>query len=84
VNYVDNLKGRLLLMHGTGDDNVHYQNTEVLINKLIAAGKHFVVVPYPNRTHGMTQGENTKYHQHDTMLWFFSEQLTPSVRSPVS
>jgi dipeptidyl-peptidase-4 len=84
VNYVDKLQGRLLLMHGTGDDNVHYQNTEVLINKLIAAGKHFVVVPYPNRTHGMTEGENTKYHQHDTMLWFFSEHLMPNVRPPLS
>ena len=84
VNYVDNLQGCLMLMHGTGDDNVHYQNTEVLVNTLIAAGKHFVVVPYPNRTHGMTEGENTKYHQHDTMLWFFSEYLTPDARPKVS
>jgi dipeptidyl-peptidase-4 len=78
LNYASNLKGHLLLLHGTGDDNVHYQNTEALINKLIAAGKRFAVVPYPNRSHGMTEGENTKYHQYDTTLWFFSEHLLPS------
>ena len=64
-------------MHGTGDDNVHYQNTEALIDKLIAAKKRFTVLPYPNRSHGMREGENTKYHQSDTYLWFFSEHLLP-------
>ncbi len=75
LNYAKNLKGNLLLIHGTGDDNVHYQNTEALINKLIEEKKRFVVLPYPNRTHNMAQGKNTKYHQLDTYYWFFTEHL---------
>jgi len=75
LSYVDGLKGDLLLMHGTGDDNVNYQSTEVLINKLIAAGKKFYVIPYPNRNHGMTEGVNTKYHQYSMYTWFFTDHL---------
>jgi len=77
LNYTKNLKGDLLLLHGTGDDNVHYQNTEALINKLIEEKKRFVVIPYPNRMHNMQQGKNTQYHLYDTYLWFFSKCLLP-------
>lgn len=76
LNYAKNLKGNLLLIHGTGDDNVHYQNTEALINKLIEEKKRFVVIPYPNRNHNM-YGQNTLYHLFDTYLWYFTEHLMP-------
>jgi dipeptidyl-peptidase-4 len=77
LNYAKNLKGNLLLLHGTGDDNVHYQNTEALVNKLIEEKKRFTVIPYPNRTHSMREGKNTQYHLYDTYLWYFTEHLMP-------
>ena len=52
VTHAHNLKGKLLLIHGTGDDNVHYQNSERLINELIKHNKQFDFMPYPNRSHG--------------------------------
>lgn len=73
LSYVNNLKGKLLLLHGTGDDNVNYQSTEVLVNKLIEAGKTFNVVPYPNRKHGLKEA----YHQFKTYTTFFDESLKP-------
>ncbi|MBK7594848.1 MAG: DPP IV N-terminal domain-containing protein [Gemmatimonadetes bacterium] len=77
LRYAKNLTGDLLMLHGTADDNVHYQNMELMVDALIATGKHFAVVPYPNRSHGMAEGINTKAHQHDTILWFFTEHLHP-------
>lgn len=62
VNFASNLEGDLLIVHGTGDDNVHYQNTEVLINELIKHNKMFQVMPYPNRSHGIFEGPNTTRH----------------------
>ncbi|MFT7363362.1 MAG: dipeptidyl-peptidase-4 [Algoriphagus sp.] len=53
ITYAKNLKGNLLLIHGTGDDNVHYQSAELLINELIKHNKQFQVMPYPNRSHGI-------------------------------
>ncbi len=54
--------GDLLLVHGGGDDNVHYQNSEILINALVAANKPFTMMEYPNRTHCICQGKNTTAH----------------------
>ncbi|UGU17657.1 S9 family peptidase [Sinomicrobium kalidii] len=75
LNYVKNLKGNLLLVHGTGDDNVHYQNTEALINKLTEEKKVFSVVPYPNRTHRIRSVKGSQYHLFKTYLNFFSQHL---------
>jgi hypothetical protein len=50
INHAEGLKGRLLVVHGTGDDNVHYQGTERLINRMVTLGKRFDVMVYPNRT----------------------------------
>jgi dipeptidyl-peptidase-4 len=75
LRYAPSLTGNLLMLHGTADDNVHYQNLELMTNALISAGKHFAVVPYPNRSHAMTEGVNTKAHQYDTLLWFFTAHL---------
>ncbi|MDJ1469771.1 S9 family peptidase [Xanthocytophaga flava] len=62
IFYAKNLQGNLLYIHGTGDDNVHYQNAELLINELIKHNKQFQVMPYPNRTHGIYEGEGTGRH----------------------
>ena len=62
ITHAKNLKGNLLYIHGTGDDNVHYNNAEQLINELIKQGKQFQVMPYPNRTHSISEGEGTTKH----------------------
>jgi dipeptidyl-peptidase-4 len=73
--YAKNLRGNLLLIHGTGDDNVHYQSTEALINELIAYKKRFSVMIYPNRSHGLPEGENTQYHRYDLYTWYLGQNL---------
>jgi dipeptidyl-peptidase-4 len=62
ITYAKNLKGSLLYIHGTGDDNVHYQNAEMLINELVKYNKQFQVMPYPNRSHGLSEGQGTFTH----------------------
>lgn len=62
ITYAKNLKGNLLYIHGTGDDNVHYQNAEMLLNALIKYNKVFQFMPYPNRSHGIFEGEGTRRH----------------------
>ena len=62
MTYAKNLKGNLLYIHGTGDDNVHYQNAELLLNELIKHNKQFQFMPYPNRTHGIREGAGTFEH----------------------
>lgn len=62
ITYAKNLKGNLLYIHGTGDDNVHYSNAEMLINELVKHGKQFQLMVYPNRTHGISEGEGTFEH----------------------
>jgi dipeptidyl-peptidase-4 len=62
ITYAKNLKGNLLYIHGTGDDNVHYANAEMLINELIKYNKQFQFMAYPNRTHGISEGEGTFEH----------------------
>ncbi len=77
ITYAENLKGKLLLIHGTGDDNVHYQGTEKLINKLIELNKPFSMMAYPNRGHGIRKGKNTLLHRYSLMYRYFSEHLEP-------
>ena len=62
ITYAHQLKGNLLVVHGTGDDNVHYQNTEWLINELIKTNKQFSMMAYPNRSHGIYEGDGTRLH----------------------
>ncbi|MFA6675984.1 MAG: S9 family peptidase [Bacteroidales bacterium] len=75
INFVQNLKGDLLIIHGTGDDNVHYQNCELLINKLIQCNKMFNLMIYPNRTHSIYLGANTRRHLYETMDRFWLRHL---------
>jgi dipeptidyl-peptidase-4 len=77
INFAHRLKGNLLLIHGTADDNVHYQNTEALINELIEHNKIFTVVPYPNRTHSIRLGENTRRHLFETLTWYLESNMPP-------
>ncbi len=62
VTHAHRLQGNLLIVHGTADDNVHYQNFERLVNELIKHNKHFTMMSYPNRTHSISEGENTTRH----------------------
>jgi dipeptidyl-peptidase-4 len=62
VTHAKNLKGNLLYIHGSGDDNVHYQNAELLLNELIKYNKQFQFMSYPNRTHSISEGAGTFEH----------------------
>ncbi len=75
VTFAKNLKGDLLIVHGTGDDNVHYQGTETLINELIKENKQFTMMAYPNRTHGIFEGENTTRHLYSLLTRYLNEHL---------
>jgi dipeptidyl-peptidase-4 len=67
IHFAEGLRGHLLLIHGTGDDNVHIQGTERLVNRLIELGKQVDMMFYPNRAHLLSEGNGTLYHQHMTM-----------------
>jgi dipeptidyl-peptidase-4 len=75
INHVEGLKGRLLVVHGTGDDNVHYQGTERLINRMVTLGKRFDVMVYPNRTHSISEGDGTTVHIHTLLQRYLRENL---------
>jgi dipeptidyl-peptidase-4 len=60
----------LLLIHGTGDDNCHYQGTELLINELIRFNKSFQMLAYPNRSHSISEGANTTRHLFEQITRF--------------
>jgi dipeptidyl-peptidase-4 len=62
IHYAKNLMGNLLFVHGTGDDNVHYDNAEVMLNELIKYNKTFQFMAYPNRSHSISEGEGTRKH----------------------
>ena len=75
-----NLKGHLLYIHGTGDDNVHYQNAELLINALIKEGKQFSMMSYPNRTHSISEGEGTTAHLVALYTSYLRQNCPPGAR----
>ncbi|MDR2040181.1 MAG: S9 family peptidase [Bacteroidales bacterium] len=80
VKYAGNLKGNLLLVHGTGDDNVHYQNCELMINELVRHKKMFSLLSYPMRGHGIYEGENTTMHLRLSIDKYWKENLPPGGR----
>lgn len=73
LSHAKNLRGNLLVIHGTGDDNVHYQGTEMLINELVKYDKQFQMMSYPNRTHGISEGEGTNRHLSDLFTAYLRE-----------
>lgn len=80
IKYVKELKGNLLYIHGTGDDNVHYSNAEMLINELVKYNKQFQLMAYPNRTHSISEGEGTGTHLSSLYTRFLKEHCAPGAR----
>ncbi len=80
VTYAKNLKGNLLYIHGTGDDNVHFSNAEVLVNELIKYNKQFQYMPYPNRTHSISEGEGTSLHLSTLYTAYLRTHCPPGAR----
>ena len=80
INFAEGLRGKLLLIHGSGDDNVHVQGTEKLINRLIELGKPFDAMIYPNRSHSISEGPGTSAHVYKLIARYFVENLPPGPR----
>jgi dipeptidyl-peptidase-4 len=75
ITYAGNLKGNLMLIHGTGDDNVHYQSCELLVDELIKENKLFSMLAYPMRSHGIYERENTTLHLYRSMADYWLKNL---------
>jgi len=80
VTYAKNLKGNLLYIHGTGDDNVHFSNAEVLVNELVKYNKQFQYMAYPNRTHNISEGPGTTQHLRTLYTTFLKQHCAPGAR----
>jgi len=87
MTYAKNLKGDLLYVHGSGDDNVHYANADMLFNELIKYNKQFQMMIYPNRTHSISEGEGTNEHLATLYTRYLREHCPPGaageVKAPV-
>jgi dipeptidyl-peptidase-4 len=75
INFAEGLRGKLLIVHGSGDDNVHYQGTERLVNRLVALGKPFDLMVYPNRTHAINEGPGTTVHLYSLLTRYLTTNL---------
>ena len=80
INFAENLKGDLLIVHGSGDDNVHYQGTERLVNRLVELRKPFDLMVYPNRSHSISEGQGTTAHVYQLIGRYFVTHLPPGPR----
>jgi len=80
ITFAENLRGQLLIVHGSGDDNVHFQGTERLVNKLVELGKPFDLMVYPNRTHSISEGPGTTAHIYQLIARYFVTHLPPGPR----
>lgn len=78
ITHAGGLEGDLLLIHGTADDNVHYQSSEQLVDKLIELNKTFSFMIYPDRSHSIDEKANTKRHLYGLMTDFLHEKLPAS------
>ena len=75
ITFAPQLRGNLLLVHGSGDDNVHFQNSEALINVLVAANRPFTMMDYPNRSHCICEGQGTTVHLFELLTRYLGEHL---------
>jgi len=75
IHFAEGLEGDLLLVHGSGDDNVHFQGSEKLINRLVELGKPFQFMDYPNRSHCICEGEGTTLHLYSLLTRYLEEHL---------
>jgi dipeptidyl-peptidase-4 len=84
INFAERLRGQLMVIHGSGDDNVHFQGFELLVNKLISLGKPFDMRVYPGRTHSISEGKGTNMDVYTNILGYFELHLQPGPRPPES
>jgi dipeptidyl-peptidase-4 len=75
ITHAAGLRGNLLIVHGSGDDNVHYQGTEKLVDKLVELNKPFTLMAYPNRTHSISEGKNTTRHLYGLLTRYLNENM---------
>lgn len=80
INFAHQLQGNLLLVHGTGDDNCHYQGTEALIHELVRLNKPFTMMAYPNRSHAIREGAGTTRHLRELLTQFLIDNVPPGGR----
>jgi dipeptidyl-peptidase 4 len=80
INFAEGLRGSLLIVHGSGDDNVHYAGTELLLNRLIELDKPVDFMEYPNRTHAISEGAGTVLHVNSLLLRYLEEHLPPEAK----
>ena len=80
ISHAKNLKGNLLLIHGSADDNCHYQSCQMLVDELIKQNKYFSMIDYPMRSHSINERENTTLHLRMTMLNYLKKNLPPGAK----
>jgi dipeptidyl-peptidase-4 len=80
INFTQGLTGNLLIIHGSGDDNVHFASTEALVNRLIAQGKTFDFMDYPGRTHSISEGPGTTLHNFTLIARYLEDHVPPGPR----
>ena len=80
ISFAQGLRGKLLVVHGQGDDNVHYQGTERLVNRLVQLGKSFDLMAYPNRSHCICEGEGTTLHVYSLLTRYLLTNLPAGPR----
>lgn len=80
INYADGLKGKLLIITGSGETNTHIQIIEGLVDRLIELGKPFDYMVYPNRDHGLSEGKGTLVHVRRLIIRYLTEHLPPGPR----
>jgi dipeptidyl-peptidase-4 len=80
IGFAEGLRGKLLIVHGSGDDNVHFQGTQKLLNRLIQLGKPFDFMEYPNRTHSISEGPGTTLHLYNLIARYMEEHLPAGPR----
>ncbi|HOC00894.1 MAG TPA: DPP IV N-terminal domain-containing protein [Verrucomicrobiota bacterium] len=80
INYAEGLRGNLLIIVGTGETNTHVEITEGLVDRLIELGKRFDYFAYPNRDHGLHEGNGTEVHLRMLIIRYLVEHLPPEPR----
>ena len=75
ISFAEGLRGDLLIVHGFGDDNVQYQGSERLVNRLIELNKKFAFMSYPNRSHCICEGEGTTLHVYSLLTRYLLDHL---------